>query len=97
VKTTRGRLPYSPLVNSKLGALFPPLVAGSLVTAAAVRTLPPFLLGLVEVIRGAGPESVSNGRRPAAALPRRYGTAARAGIHRSNPIPGFGNRKETNT
>jgi hypothetical protein len=98
VKTPRERVPYSSLVNSKLGELVPPVVAGSLVTAAAVLTLLPFLLGLVEGIRGASPKSASNESRcPAAALPRRDATAAPAGIHRSNPIPDVANRKETTT
>ena len=89
MKTARGRVPYAPFVNSKIGDLVPPVVAGSLVTAAALLTLLPFLLGLVEVIRGASPKAASNERRPAAAAP--------GGSHRSNPIPGFGTRKETTT
>jgi hypothetical protein len=76
-------------VNSKLGDLVPPVVAGSLVTAAALLTLLPFLLGLVELIRGMSPRSASNERQPAAVAPAR--------IHRSNPIPGVGNREETTT
>jgi hypothetical protein len=84
-------------VNSKLGDLVPPVVAGSLVTAAALLTLLPFLLGLVEVIRGTSPKSASNERRLTAAHARRDVTAAPADFHRSNPIPGLGNRKETTT
>jgi len=84
-------------VSSKLGDLVPPVVAGSLVTAAAVLTLLPFLLGVVEVIRGASSKSASNERRPAAALPRRAATTVPARFHRSNPIPVVGNRKETTT
>src|SRR6266496_3480296 len=98
VKTDRGRVPYAPLVKWKLGDLVPPVAAGSLVTAAAVLTLLPFLLGLVEVLRRATLKSASNvSRPPAAALPRRDAPAAPAGIHRSHPVSGVGNRKEATT
>ena len=88
MKTARERIPYARIVNSTLGDVVPPAVSGSLVAAAVVLTLLPFLLGLVEVIRGTSPKSVSNESRRPAASP---------GFHRSNPIPAFGNRKETTT
>ena len=96
MKTSRGRTSYAPPVNAKLGDLVPPVIAGSLVTAAATLTLLPVVLGVVEMIREAIPKSASN---PPSAVgrPRRNAATVPAGRIRSNRTPRPGERKETTT
>lgn len=83
-------------MNSKLGDFVPPLVAGSLVTVAAIATLLPLLLVLAGVIRVAKPKSEPiESRRPTVSEPET--TTSPADVRRSNQVPCFGDRKETNT
>ena len=96
MKISRGAFSYAPPVNAKLGDLVPPVVAGSLVTAAATLTLLPLAFGVVEMIREAIPKSASN-RSPAVALPRRDAETVPAKPIRSNRAPRPGERKETAT
>ena len=99
MKTARGRVPYAPFVNSrKLGDLVPPLLGGSLVTAAAALTLLPLLLALVEVILGPRPElDTLESCRPAVATPRPEVTATPPDFRSSDRNPLFGDRRETTT
>ena len=96
MKISRGGFSYAPPVNAKLGDLVPPVVAGSLVTAAATLTLLTLAFGVVEMIREAIPKSASN-RSPAVALPRRDAETVPAKPIRSNRAPRPGERKETAT
>jgi hypothetical protein len=86
-------------VNSrKLGDLVPPLLGGSLVTAAATLTLLPLLLALIEVILRTRPEIESyESSRPAVATPRPELTATPPDFRSSSRDPLFGDRKETTT
>ena len=99
MKTDRRCVPYAPIVNlKKLGDLVPPLLGGSLVTAAATLTLLPLLLALVEVILGPRPEFESyESSQPAVATPRPEVTATPPDFRSSNRNPLFGDRRETTT
>jgi hypothetical protein len=86
-------------VNSKkVGDLVPPLLGGSLVTAAVTLTLLRLLLALVEVFLGPRPEfESSESSRPAVATPRPEVTATPPDFRSSNRNPLFGDRRETTT